>query len=341
MKSVIVDKLKSFMNVEGPIPPLEEGKALIKVVYAGICGSDVSMYAAESAIGMAIGHEFSGIIEDPGTTGFKKGDKVIAPETNPCGKCEYCTSGRDYLCPQLLSDSPGISRPGAYGEYIQVRGDLLIKVPDDYDMRLGALVEPVAISLHAMNMIKIPKGEDFLIWGNGPVGAYAAFVAKKQGAGKVYMVGRNQPRVDFCNKLPYVDECFSMKDPDFDAKLRAVAPGGFNYIMDAVLAHGGQDQVLTYLKGGGHLSIVGAHSPTLEYAIGPTLAKGVIMYCANFFTVQEFHDAYQYTLDYPEELAMTITNTVAPDADALLEMFDTLFYKKDNSEYKVLIDYTK
>lgn len=341
MKSVIVDKPSSFKNIETPIPPLEDGKALVKVVYAGICGSDVIMYAMEGTVGTVIGHEFCGIIEDPGTTGFKKGDRIVAPETNPCGKCEYCTSGRDYLCPSLLSDSPGISRPGAYGEYIQVRGDMLIKVPDDYDMRLGAIIEPIAISLHAMNQIQIPKGEKFLVWGNGPIAAYAAFIAKKQGASEVYLVGRNQPRVDFCNKLPYVDKCFSIKDPDFDAKLKAVAPGGFNYAMDAVLAHGGQDQVLTYLKGGARLSLVGAHSPTLEYNTGFLLAKGTIMYAANFFTVQEFKDAYQYTLDYPEELAMTITNTVAPDAEAITEMYNTLFYKKDNNEFKVLIDYSK
>lgn len=339
MKSVIVDKLKSFKNIESEIPPLEPGKALIKVRYAGICGSDVLMYALDQTVGTVIGHEFCGVVEDPGTTGFQKGDRVVAPETSPCGVCEYCKSGRDVWCPSLLSDSPGISRPGAYGEYIQVRGDLLIKVPDDYDMKLGAIVEPVAISLHAVNQLNIPKGEKFLIWGNGPIGAYAAFVAKQQGVGEVYMVGRNQPRVDFCNKLPYVDQCFSMKDPDFDAKLEAVAPGGFNYAMDAVLAKGGMDQVLTKLKGGAHLSLVGAHAPQLEYTTGFLLAKGTTLYSANFFTLEEFRNAFQLTVDYPEELGMTITNTVALDAGAITEMYDKLFYKKDNDEFKVVIDH--
>ena len=74
MKSVIVDKVKSFKNIETEIPPLEEGKALIKVSYTGICGSDNLMYALEGTVGSVIGHEFSGIVEDPGTTGFKKGD---------------------------------------------------------------------------------------------------------------------------------------------------------------------------------------------------------------------------------------------------------------------------
>jgi threonine dehydrogenase-like Zn-dependent dehydrogenase len=342
MKSVVVDKLKSFKNIESEIPPLEEGKALIKVSYAGICGSDVLMYAVDSTVGTVIGHEFSGVVVDPGTSGLKPGDKVIAPETNPCGKCEYCLSGRDYLCPSLLSDSPGISRPGAYGEYIQVRADLLIKVPDDYDMKLGALVEPIAISLHAVNQMGLPKNKKVLIWGNGPVGAYAAFVAKRKLDCEVYMVGRNQPRVDFCNKLPYVDKCFSMKDPDFDAKLEAVAPGGFEYALDCVLAPGGMDQVLTKLKGGAHLSLVGAHSSKLDYNTGFLLSKGTIMYAANFFTLAEFKEAYQFTLDYPEELGMTITSTVALDADAITAAYDKLFYQKGGSiEYKVLIDHSK
>lgn len=340
MKSVLVDKVRSFKNIETEIPTLEEGKALIKVSYCGICGSDVIMYALDSTVGSVIGHEFSGVVVDPGTTDFQVGDRIVAPETNPCGKCEYCLSGRDYLCPSLLSDSPGISRPGAYGEYIQVRGDLLIKVPDSYDLKLGAIVEPIAIVVHALNQINVPKDEKLLIWGNGPIAAYAAFVAKKRGVKEVYLVGRNKPRVDFCNNLPFVDKCFSMKDPDFDMELEAVAPGGFNYAMDAVLAHGGQDQVLTKLKGGAHLSLVGAHSPTLEYTTGFLLAKGTILYAANFFTLDEFKEAYQYTVDYPDELAPTITNTVAADADALMAMYDKLFYQKDNSEYKVVIDHS-
>lgn len=62
MKSVIVDKVKSFKNIETEIPPLEEGKALIKVSYTGICGSDNIMYSLEGTVGSVIGHEFSGIV---------------------------------------------------------------------------------------------------------------------------------------------------------------------------------------------------------------------------------------------------------------------------------------
>lgn len=340
MKSVIVDKVKSFKNIETEIPPLEEGKALIKVSYTGICGSDNLMYALEGTVGSVIGHEFSGIVEDSGTTGFKKGDRVVAPETNPCGKCEYCLSGRDYLCPSLLSDSPGISRPGAYGDYIQVRGDLLIKVPDDYDLKLGAIIEPIAISLHAIDQMHLPKNKKVLIWGNGPVGGYAAFVAKRKLGCEVIMVGRGQERVNFCNKLPFVDVCLSMKDPDFDAKLEELAPGGFEYTLDCVLAKGGMDQVLTKLKGGASLSLVGAHSPTLDYNTGFLLSKGTVMYAANFFTLAEFKEAYQFTLNYPEELGMTITSSVKLDADELLKMFDKLFNSKNNAEYKVVIDHS-
>lgn len=64
------------------------------------------------------------------------------------------------------------------------------------------------------------------------------------------------------------------------------------------------------------------------------------MYAANFFTLAEFKEAYQFTLDYPEELGMTITSSVKLDADELLKMFDKLFNSKNNAEYKVVIDHS-
>ncbi len=95
----IVDKKKITVS-EKPEPKVEPGRALIEVSYAGICGSDWHMVWGEgfqAGKNAVAGHEFSGVIKDPGDTHFKVGDRVTAIEYTPCGECEYCRSGKKHL----------------------------------------------------------------------------------------------------------------------------------------------------------------------------------------------------------------------------------------------------
>ena len=124
MKSVVVSGFRSFDLVERPKPEVSPKRVILKTKYAAICGSDNMFWSSEDYAGMCPGHEFSGYIEDPGEFPFKKGQRVCAAEFNPCGACEFCKSGREQLCVQMMMDNPGVSMDGAFGEYVSVRPDI-------------------------------------------------------------------------------------------------------------------------------------------------------------------------------------------------------------------------
>lgn len=339
MKSVVVSGFRSFDLVERPKPEVSPKRVILKTKYAAICGSDNMFWSSEDYAGMCPGHEFSGYIEDPGEFPFKKGQRVCAAEFNPCGACEFCKSGREQLCVQMMMDNPGVSMDGAFGEYVSVRGDFVHVLPDDVPMQLGAIVEPVAVSLHGVKYCNIQPGDSVLVWGNGPIGIYAAACAKLLGAGKVYMVGRNMGRVNFCKTFDFVDNCFSVKDQDFDAQLQAVMPeGGFPCVIDC-LGVDNYDVLANLAKRGITIVILGMHAPQITASAMALYLKELGIRTGLYFSVQDYADAFQLICDNKDLFLQTITTTIPQDLAEVQKMFEKLFASGANDECKVLLEY--
>ena len=339
MKALIVKPVGNFQQVEMDIPAIKDNEVLMKVKYVGICGSDGMLWQQLWMPDPVLGHEFTGWIEDPGAFDFKKGDRVCIPENNPCMNCGYCNTGREHLCATSMADVPGVSKEGAFAEYVAVRGDMVRKLADNVSLELATLAEPVAVALHGVNRSKIPAGETLLVWGNGPIGAYTAYCAKKRGVSKVYMVGRGQNRVDKCNTFSYVDMCFSVKDPDFDKKLTDVTPdGGFGYVIDALGNSEDFNNIINRMRPDGNLVLLGLHTPDVIFNALTLLVKEINVYPGIFFTPKEFDEALVLMADDEEELLKTITSKIPLDADVMQAMFVKLFESGKNDDYKVLVD---
>lgn len=331
---------QTFTAVEKPIPEAGDGFAVIKVAYGAICGSDRNVWL--SGFPFSPGHEFSGWIADPGDSGLSVGDAVCAPEIVPCGECELCKSGRGNLCSKLCSASPGLSMDGAYTQYIRVRSQYLRKIPEGMSMELGSIVEPVAVSLHGVHRLAPAADEPMLVWGNGPIGVYAAACAKLAGVKKVYMVGRNQPRVDVCNSYDFVDKCFSVLDGKFDEKIAGVMPsGGFKYAIDALGAEEAFDQIASKLAPGARLGLLGLHSARVNFSAMAVLAKEIDLVPGWFFTLDEYDEALALVNANRGLFAKTITKKIPNDPDTVQAMFEKLFLSGKNDEMKVLIEQDK
>ena len=338
MKGLLVSSPRTFELVEKEIPKLQDNQVLVKIKYAGVCGSDGHIWH-KGMSKYVIGHEICGFIEDPGNSEFKKGDKVCLSELSSCFQCEFCKSGRDHLCNAVSSDGPGLSRDGGYAEFVPVRADMVRKVPDDLPLELAALTEPVAVALHGINRLQIPPGETLLVWGNGPIGAYAAFCAKQLGVKKVYMVGRGQRRVDLCNEFDFVDECFSVKDPDFEKKILNVSPeGGFGYVVDALGSNKDFNRIIGYMKKDGNLVLQGMQDTDVIFRTISLLVKEINVYPGILFTIKEFEDALAMINKGKKELQKTITSIIPLDVDSVQNMFVKMFDSGENDDYKVLID---
>ena len=179
-----------------PIPPVLEGYVLLRIVAAGICGSDLKIYNDDHPYfpPVILGHEFSGEIVEvgPGVKGWEKGDRVVSEVHGlVCEHCRFCLSGEKHVCPSKRALGWGID--GGFAEYVAVPAWLLHRIPEEVSYEEAALLEPMAIVVHGILERAKVEPEDFVVvLGCGPLGLLALQVAKSEGASRVFITGVNQ-----------------------------------------------------------------------------------------------------------------------------------------------------
>lgn len=170
-------------------PATKTGEALIKVSFAGICGTDMMIYSGKhprAKAPLAMGHEFSGVIEEiNGETDFQVGDRIAVEPTISCGECDACISGNPHVCVTLKLI--GIDSHGGFAEYAAVPLHRLHAVPDTLSDAHAALAEPVAVAIHTVRKSDVKVGDSVLVLGAGPIGLLIAATARLAGAGKIFI----------------------------------------------------------------------------------------------------------------------------------------------------------
>lgn len=179
------------VDVDKPEPkPFE---ALIRVESTGVCGSDMH-YFSEGRIGKAVitspvilGHEYAGIVEEVGSEADSSliGKRVAVEPGIPCMRCEYCLKGHYNVCPKLTFPG-GPGNDGALCEYICVHAAFCFPVPECMSAMEAAMIEPLAVALHAIDLAHLKPGETVAILGLGPIGLLTAQAARLAGAGRIY-----------------------------------------------------------------------------------------------------------------------------------------------------------
>lgn len=198
------------VNVKEPSPK----EVLVKVKAALTCGTDLKTYRRGHPVLIkklpsGFGHEFSGIIEKVGknVTDFKVGDRVVAANSAPCGKCFFCKHGEYNLCENLNFLN------GAYAEYITIPEQIvkynLIKLPDDLCFEKAAFAEPLANVVHGFEKTGIKPGQTVGIIGIGPIGLMFAKLCKLRGA-KVIAAGRNPLKLKMAKEFADADEVIDL-----------------------------------------------------------------------------------------------------------------------------------
>ncbi len=189
-------------------------EVLVKVKAALTCGTDLKTYRRGhpvliKSIPSGFGHEFSGVIEKVGkhVEGFQVGDRVVAANSAPCGKCFFCRKGEYNLCEHLNFLN------GAYAEYITVPQAIvernLIKLPDDLSFEKAAFAEPLANVVHGVERTGIKAGQTVGIVGIGPIGLMFVRLAKLKGA-KVIAAGRNPLKLKLAQEFGGADEVIDL-----------------------------------------------------------------------------------------------------------------------------------
>lgn len=187
-------KAEAFEVREMPVPEIAPDEVLVKVAYAGICGTDPHTYRSEDdglAEPLIQGHEYSGTIEAVGeeVTDWAVGDRV-APESCVyyCGKCFLCRTGQHYLCRDSRTYSYGIH--GVFAEYAQAPARILHRVPEGVSLLEASLSEPFCVSYQAVIAgSTVQPGDTVVVVGPGPIGVFAVICAHLAGAGEIVVVG--------------------------------------------------------------------------------------------------------------------------------------------------------
>lgn len=209
MKALVLTEYNKFEIQEVPIPSIQPGEVLVKVKAVGICGSDV--HGMDGSTGRRIppvimGHEASGIIEKTGAsvTGWQVGDRVTFDSTIYRLDDWYSRKGLYNLSDnrQVLGVScKEFKRDGAFAEYVAVPQHILYKIPDNVSFEHAAMVEPVAVALHAINLTQISVNDTAVVGGAGMIALFVIQLLKLAGCGQIITFDLDPDRLDLALKL--------------------------------------------------------------------------------------------------------------------------------------------
>ena len=291
MKCVALEDKEKLIIKDIPEPEARDGKVLVDVRMSGICGSDLHSWTSGQPKGVILGHEFCGVVTNPGVrTDLKVGDRVTALPISPCGKCHACTTGNPQYCRETWAHATGLSvdNPGGLTSKIAVRSDMVIKVPDNITDEEVAMVEPLAVGLHAAHLGRIAVGDDVLVIGAGIIGLASAEFAKKEGASYVAITETNKARGQKAVDLGVADEYYDATAKDLVENLMAKTNGGFDVVIECVGNGAAVNSAISMVKPGGIVVLVGVATDAVPTYTVMAVMKELVVQGAIAYTYNEF-----------------------------------------------------
>lgn len=242
------------------LPTLRPGEALVKVRHAGICGTDLHIIGWNAwAAGaykppFALGHEFCGeIVDIKQGEPMKIGDRVTAETHLACGHCDQCRAGRGHTCDNLKTFSR-LDR-GAFTDYLAVPVKLLRRVPDCVSDRIGAIMEPLGISIRCAREAG-SEGKHVLVSGCGPIGLMAIAAARHLGAASLMAADPAPQRRALALKAG-ADSAIDPLSEDLVARVQEVTGTGVDVVIETSGAPSAIQTALRATTRGGTMILVG------------------------------------------------------------------------------------
>ena len=340
MKSIVIRQPREVVFEENPMPKPGEGEALLKILYGGICGSDLGSYRGTFAYfdyPRIPGHEFSAeIVEVPENSyGLKKGMIVTCNPYFNCKTCYSCERGLVNCC--TPKQTLGCQRDGAFSEYITMP---LERIYDGKGLppKILAVIEPFCISYHGVSRAKINPGERVLVIGAGTIGVLAAVAAKAKGA-QVYLADVAE------GKLRYARENFSIdgtilntSEEAFQKEISDITDGkGFDVTIEAVGLPSTFQNCIDAVAFGGKVVVIGVGKKNLDFNFTLIQKKELNIFGSRNALKKDFIELIDLVSAGTVNLDKIITNIYPlKDAPKAFAEFD----RNAGTMLKVLIDFT-
>ncbi len=258
------------------VPPIEPGDILVRVKAALTCGTDVKVfrrgYHARMIVPPALfGHELAGDIVSVGSavTGFRVGQRVVAANSAPCGKCFYCRKHNENLCEDLLFNN------GAYAEYMRIPARIVEKntyvLPEQVSYQDAALAEPLACVMRGLEEVNLRPDDTLAVIGLGPIGMMFVKLAKVRGI-RVIAVGRRKAQTDRAARMGADEVLVSDGSNDIVSEVRRATGGhGVDVAIEAVGIPETWEQAVRMVRRGGTVNFFGGCPSNTQVALDTSL----------------------------------------------------------------------
>lgn len=281
MKTAVMTDTRRVEIQRRPIPKPAAGEVLVKIEYVGICGSDLHYYES-GRIGnfivqppFVLGHEAAGTVVEvgDGVGSLKVGDQVALEPGKTCGKCEFCKQGKYNLCREVVFfATPPVD--GVFQEYVAHEAGLCFKLPENVSTMEGALIEPLAVGMHAANTGEAHLGQTAVVTGGGCIGLVSMLSLKARGVSRVIVVDVMEKRLKKALELG-ADEVINAKETDTVQRIMELTDGrGFDLGIETAGSQITASQLIQGAKKGGTIVFVGySASGEMTLPMGMALDK--------------------------------------------------------------------
>lgn len=239
---------------EEPVPAAGTGEKLVRVKSVGVCGSDLHWFA-EGSIGdaklehpLVLGHEFAGVTED--------GQRVAIDPAIPCGHCEFCEHGHPNLCANLIFAGHG-KTDGGLQEWMTWHEKSLFPIPDSISDDDGAMLEPLGVAIHTVDLGKLKAGMTVGIFGCGPIGLLILQVAKLSGVANIIATDKLPHRIEAAKNFGATHTFSAGEGQELEQVLAATNGRGVDVAFEAAGAQDAVDTSFAAVAPGGKVLLAG------------------------------------------------------------------------------------
>lgn len=272
MKQQVMTEPKKIIFQEVDVPKVKENEVKIRIENIGICGSDIHVYHGEhpfTKYPVTQGHEVSGEIVEVGNLvkDLKPGQAVTIEPQVTCGHCHPCRHGKYNLCEDLKV--MGFQTTGTASEYFVCDQKYVTPLPKGLSYEEGAMIEPLAVAVHAVKQMGDIQDKDVVVIGAGPIGNLVAQTAKGLGAKKVLITDVSDLRLEKARECG-IDACINTKNKDFnEAMIEVFGPDKADVIYDCAGNNITMNQAILSARKGSVLVLVAvfAGMATVDLAV--------------------------------------------------------------------------
>ncbi len=271
------------------------GEVRLRIETCGVCGSDIHAYYGEHPfidLPVQPGHEFAGVIDrvGPGVTGWSVGQRVTAEPSLVCGKCENCRAGRYNICDNLKVI--GCQTDGALAEYLIVPAAKLIELTPGMTYEQGALVEPLAVGVHALRLATITPETRLLILGAGTIGLVHLMAARARGVTDITVTDTVPAKLALARELgaKHTVDVSKTRLTDFCRQTYGTERA-FDVAAECVGVEATMRDAIATLKKGGELLVVGVFGHEVTLNMGLVQDRELKLIGSLMYTMDDFRAA--------------------------------------------------